>query len=358
MKNKQMHHLWIALLSLAGSAVSETADCGDGVELSMRQGDRSNFSIPLNETCSAALITFSDNTDLMLDLRTNSSCPNESLEAQTFTTVIGSDTPEGVATLTFQCSGQVYCMSIDVVAANNSDSQTSIRSVCTNLTDPNRESLGITAGAAPSSVASNGFIHNGTIGTPSTVSSSQSQAPEDYSSTVPALLSGSTGFSTIRGASVLGNDTNAASLSNPGGSQLSSQSYPVVSLRTNSTTAAMVTAFSSQTPYPSISQTVIASLDRTDTITPTITTISPSDGDTTISSTATNFSDDSDVPSIETASQSPEGNQPTGSSLTANPTASAMTAQPFGNGTSMDFSTQAMSQDPSTCACYPLPTLS
>jgi hypothetical protein len=314
----------------------------------MRQGDRSTFSIPLNETCSAALITFSDNTDLMLDLRTNSSCPNESLEAQTFTTVIGSDTPEGVATLTFQCSGQVYCMSIDVMTANNSDSQTSIRSVCTNLTDPVRESLGTTAGAAPLPVASNGSIYNGTIGTPSTV----------FSSTVPALLSGSTGFSTIRGASVLGNDTNAASLSNPGGSQLHSQSYPVVSVGTNSTTAAMVATSPSQTPYPSISQTVMAPLDRTDIITPTSTTMSPSDGDTTISSTATNFSDDNDVPSIETASQSPEGNQPTGSSLTANPTASAMTAQPFGNGTSMDFSTQAMSQDPSTCACYPLPTLS
>jgi hypothetical protein len=220
------------------------------------------------------------------------------------------------------------------------------------------ESLGTTAGAAPLSVTSNGFIHNGTIGTPSTVSSSQSQAPEDYSSTVPALLSGSTGFSTIRGASVLRNDTNTASLSDPGGSQLYSQSYPVVSVGINSTTAAMVAAFSSQTPYPSNSQTVMASLDRTDTIAPTITTISPSDGDTTNSSTATNFSDDNDVPSIGTVSQSPEGNQPTGAYPTANPTASAMTAQPLGNGTSMDFSTQAMSQDPSTCACYPLPTFS
>jgi hypothetical protein len=353
-----MHHYWIALLSLAGSAVSETAECGDGVELSMRQGDRSTFSIPLNETCSAALITFSDNTDLMLDLRTNSSCPNESLEAQTFTTVIGSGTPEGVATLTFQCSGQVYCMSIDVVTANSSDSQTSIRSVCTNLTDPVRESLGTTAGAVPLSVASNGFIHNGTIGTPTTVSSSQSLAPEDYSSTAPALLSGSTGFSTIRAAGVFGNNTDTASLSTPGGSQLYSQNYPAVSAVTNSTTAAMVAAFPSQTPYSSTSQTVVAPLGRTDTILPTITAISPSDGDTTISSTAANFSDDNDVPSIGTASQSPEGNQPTDSYPTANPTASAMTAQPLGNGTSMDFSTQAMSQDPSTCACYPLPTFS
>ncbi|KAG9755742.1 hypothetical protein KCU73_g5262, partial [Aureobasidium melanogenum] len=109
MKNTRAYYFWVALSTLMGSAVSEKADCRDGLELNTRQGDQSTFSIPLNETCSAALITFSD-------------------EAQTFTTVIGSDTPEGVATLTFQCGGQVYCMSIDVVTANTSDSQTSIQS--------------------------------------------------------------------------------------------------------------------------------------------------------------------------------------------------------------------------------------
>jgi hypothetical protein len=351
-----MNHSLIALLSLARSAVSETAECGDGVELSMRQGDRSTFSIPLNETCSAALITFSDDTDLMLDLRTNSSCPYTSSVAQTFTTVIGSDTPEGVATLTFQCNGQVYCMSIDVVTTNISDSQTSIHSVCANLTDPVGESLGATAGASQASKVGNGLMHDGSMGSSTTVPSNQSQALQGNSSITKALLSGSTGFSTIRGASVLGNDANTTSLNSLDGGQADSPTRSAVSVVANLTTTAMAAAFVSGTPYSPISQVLMASSDRNDTTMPTMTTAPPSDSDTTISPTATSLPDGDNATLIGTANQSPAKSQFVGSNSTATPTVPAMAAQSLGNGTSMDLPSQATGQDPSTCACYPLPT--
>jgi hypothetical protein len=198
MRNTQAYYFWVALFTLMRSAFSEKADCGDGLELNTRQGDQSTFSIPLNETCSAALITFSDGTDLVLDLRTNSSCPYASSEAQTFTTVIGSDTPEGVATLTFQCSGQVYCMSIDVVTANISDSQTSIHSVCVNTTETALESLGAVVGATQASGVSNGSMPEGSMMTSTTIRSSSLQALQGNSSMTKALLGSSTGFSTIQ----------------------------------------------------------------------------------------------------------------------------------------------------------------
>ncbi|CAD0056130.1 hypothetical protein D6C78_10782 [Aureobasidium pullulans] len=357
MRIKQINHSWIALLSFAGSAVSETAECGDGVELSIRQGDRSTFSIPLNETCSAALITFSDDTDLMLNLRTNSSCPYTSSEAQTFTTVIGSDAPEGVATLTFQCNGQVYCMSIDVVTTNISDSQTSIHSVCANLTDPVRESLGTTAGVTRASGVGNGSMHDGSMGSSTTVSSNQSQALRGNSSITTALLSASTGFSTIRGASVLGNDADTTSLNSLDGGQFASLTRSAVSVVANLTTTTMSAAFVTGTPSLPISQALMASSDRNDTTMPTKPTVPPSDSDTTISPTATSLLDGDDATLIGTANQSPAESQFVGSNSTAYPTAPAMAAQSLGNGTSMDLPTQATGQDPSTCACYPLPTL-
>jgi hypothetical protein len=356
MRIKQINRFWIALLSFAGSAVSETAECGDGVELSIRQGDRSTFSIPLNETCSAALITFSDDTDLMLDLRTNSSCPYTSSEAQTFTTVMGSDAPEGVTTLTFQCNGQVYCMSIDIVTTNISDSRTSIDSVCANLTDPVRESSGITAGATQASGVGNGSIHDGSMGSSTTVPSNQSQALHGNSSITTALLSGSTGFSTIRGASVLGIDANTTSLNSLDGGQSAFPTRSAVSVVANLTTTTMAAAFVSGTLYSPISQVLMASSDRNDTTMPTKTTVPPSDSDTTISPTTTSLLDGDNAALIGTANQSPAKSQSVGSNSTANPTAPAMAAQSFENGTSMDLPTQAMNQDPSTCACYPLPT--
>ncbi|TIA28646.1 hypothetical protein D6C78_10645 [Aureobasidium pullulans] len=350
------YYFWVALFTLMRSAFSEKADCGDGLELNTRQGDQSTFSIPLNETCSAALITFSDGTDLVLDLRTNSSCPYASSEAQTFTTVIGSDTPEGVATLTFQCSGQIYCMSIDVVAANISDSQTSIHSVCVNTTETALESLGAVAGATQASGVSNGSMPEGSMMTSTTIRSSSSQALEGNSSMTKALLGSSTGFSTIRGASELGNATNATGLNNSDSGLPSPQSGPIVSDGTTFTTTAMVATFSSGTSYPPTFQTAMASLDKSDTIVPTASITAPSSvGNTTIP-TATSLIDGNDLYPIETANQLLEESQPVESNYIENPTVLPTSPQPLGNGTTMNLPTQAAGQDPSTCACYPLPT--
>ncbi|KAH0403727.1 hypothetical protein KCU89_g1842, partial [Aureobasidium melanogenum] len=356
MKNTRAYYFWVALSTLMGSAVSEKADCRDGLELNTRQGDQSTFSIPLNETCSAALITFSDGTDLVLDLRTNSSCPYASSEAQTFTTVIGSDTPEGVATLTFQCGGQVYCMSIDVVTANTSDSQTSIQSVCVDLTETARESLGAAAGSTQASGVSNGSTPEGSMMTSTAIRSSPSQVLQGNSSMTKALLGSSTGFSTIRGATELGNTTNATSLNNPHSSLSSPQSGPIVSDGTTLTTTAMVATFSSGTSYPPTFQTAMASLDKSDTIVPTTSITAPSGVGTTTPPAATSLIDGNDLDPIATANQLPEESQPVESNYMENPTALPTSPQPLGNGTTLNLPTQQVGQDPSTCACYPLPT--
>lgn len=336
-----MNYLCIALLSLARSAVSEKAKCGDGVELNMQQGDQSNFSIPLNETCSAALITFSDGTDLTLDLQTNSPCPYASSQAQTFTTIIGSDTPEGVATLTFQCSEQVYCMSIDVVAANNSNSETSIYSVCADVTNSARES-GVAAGATQVSGVSN-------MMTSATTPSSPTQAPQSNWTITTALGGALTGFSTISGASVLGDTTDATSLGSSDGGQSPSSDGPVISAGTDSTATTMVAAFLSDSSYSSTSQTVTASPDGSDDTNPVLTTVA-------MLPTATSSLDANWTTSIETANQLPGENRPTGSKLTEKPTAPPVAAQSLGNGTSTNLPTEVDGQNPSTCACYPLPT--
>ncbi|KAG9765679.1 hypothetical protein KCU73_g315, partial [Aureobasidium melanogenum] len=348
MRNDQMNYLWIALLSLAGSTVSEKAKCGDGVELNMQQGDSSTFSIPLNETCSAALITFSDGTDLTLDLQTNSSCPYASLEAQTFTTVIGSDTPEGIATLTFHCSEQVYCMSIDVVTANNSNSETSIQSVCADVTNPARES-GVAAGVTQVSRISNGLMHAGGMMTSATTPSSPTQAPQGNWTVATALVGASTGFSTIHGASVLGNNTNATTLASPDGVQSPSPDVSAMSTGTDSTATTMAAAFSSDASYSSTSQTVTASLGGSDDMNPTLTTAA-------MLPTATSSLGASGTTSIETANQLPGENRPTGSKPTDNRTAPPVAAQSLGNGTATNLPTEVDGQGPSTCACYPLPT--
>ena len=343
-----MNYLCIALLSLARSAVSEKAKCGDGVELNMQQGDRSTFSIPLNETCSAALITFSDGTDLTLDLQTNSSCPYASSQAQTFTTIIGSDTPEGVATLTFQCSEQVYCMSIDVVAANNSNSETSIYSVCADVTNSARES-GVAAGATQVSGASNGQMQAGNMMTSATTPSSPTQAPQSNWTITTALGGALTGFSTISGASVLGDTTDATSLGSSDGGQSPSSDGPVISAGTDSTATTMAATFSSDTSYSSTSQTVTASPGGSGDTNPTLTTLA-------MLPTAKSSLDANGTTSIETANQLPGENRPTGSKLTEKPTAPPVAAQSLGNGTSTNLPTEVDGQNPSTCACYPLPT--
>ena len=347
MRNDQMNYLWIALLSLAGSAVSEKAKCGDGVELDIQQGDRSTFSIPLNETCSAALMTFSDGTDLTLDLQTNSSCPYASSEAQTFTTIIRSDTPEGIATLTFQCSEQV-CMSIDVVAANNSDSETSIYSVCADATNLARES-GVAAGATQVSGASNGQMQAGNMMTSATTPSSPTQAPQSNWTTTTALGSALTGFSTIPGASVLGNTTNATSLGSSNGGQSPSSDGSAISAGTDSTATTVAATFSSDTSYSSTLQTVTASPGGSGDTNPTLTTVA-------MLPTATSSLDANGTTSIEIANQLPGENRPTRSKPTEEPTAPPVAAQSLGDGTSTDLPTEVDGQDPSTCACYPLPT--
>ncbi|KAH0282809.1 hypothetical protein KCU62_g9465, partial [Aureobasidium sp. EXF-3399] len=314
----------------------------------MQQGDQSTFSIPLNETCSAALITFSDGTDLTLDLQTNSSCPYASSEAQTFTTIIGSDTPEGIATLTFQCSEQVYCMSIDVVTANNSNSKTSIHSVCADVTNPARES-GVAARATQVSGVSDGQMHAGSMKTSATTPLSPTQASQSNWTITTALDSALTGFSTIAGASVLGYTTNATSLSSPDGGQSPSSDVSAISTGTDSTATTMAAAFSSDTSYSSTSQTVTASPGGSDDTNPTLTTVA-------MLPTATSSLDANGTTSIETASQLPGENRPTGAKPIEKLTAPPVAAQFLGNGTSANLPTEVDGQDPSTCACYPLPT--
>ncbi|KAG9697785.1 hypothetical protein KCV03_g9333, partial [Aureobasidium melanogenum] len=354
MRKYQVNSFWVALLSLAGSALSEKAECGDGVEFNTRQGDQSTFSIPLNETCSAALITFSDGTDSMLDLQTNSSCPYVNSEAQTFTTVFGADTSEGVATLTFQCSGQVYCMSINVVKSNDTDSQTWIQSICADPTGSARESLNA-AGTIQTSGVSDGPMHEGSIVTSTSTLSSPSSALQDISSMTTASLSGSTGFSTIRGASGSRNGTNATSLDTPGGGQSSSQSRSAVSVEINFTTTTTGVAVLSNTPYSSTSQAATASPEGTNDVVPALTTGLLS-GVHTMLPTGTNQSNGNPETSIKTPNQTSEDSQPVESEYAEKPTMLPVTGQALANGTTMELPTQAAGQDPSTCACFPLPT--
>ena len=355
MRKYQVNSFWVALLSLAGSALSEKAECGDGVEFNTRQGDQSTFSIPLNETCSAALITFSDGTDSMLDLQTNSSCPYVNSEAQTFTTVFGADTSEGVATLTFQCSGQVYCMSINVVKSNNSDSQTWIQSVCADLTNSARESLNAAAGTIQTLGVSDGPMHEGSIVTSTSTLSSPSKALQDITSMTTSSLSGSTGFSTIRGASGSRNGTNATSLDTRGGGQSSSQGRSAVSVETNFTTTTTGVAVLSNTPYSSTSQAATASPEATGNIMPAATTGLLS-GAHTMLPTSTNQSNGNPETSIKTANYTSKDSQPVESEYAEKPTMLPVTGQALANGTTMELPTQAAGQDPSTCACFPLPT--
>ncbi|KAH0182628.1 hypothetical protein KCV03_g10243, partial [Aureobasidium melanogenum] len=325
MRETQTSFLWFALLGFARSVLSEKADCGDGLELNALQGVESTFSIPVKKPCSAALITFSD-------------------EAQTFATVIGSDAPEGIATLTFQCSEQVYCMSINVAEGNVSDSQTSIRSVCANLTNTSRESSGAAIGATQVSKVSGESAHQESIPT------SQS----DLSITT-TLSDGSNGFSTSLGAGVLGNGTYTASLDSIGLSQLASQTLFGLSAGTTLTTSSTWAASPSRTSNVPISQTTMLSLNRSDTVMPATTTAPPDDADVSTSKTATTLNNDNST-AEGTDIQLPYGNQSRESDSSPDPTAQPITVYPLQNDTRTTSPTQKASQDPSTCACYPLPT--
>ncbi|CAD0083663.1 unnamed protein product [Aureobasidium vineae] len=344
MRETQTSFVWFALLGFARSVVSEKADCGDGLELNALQGVESTFSIPVKKPCSAALITFSDGTDSMLDPRTNTSCHNPTSEAQTFATVIGSDAPEGIATLTFQCSEQVYCMSINVAEGNGSDSQTSIRSVCANLTNPSHESSGAATGATQVPKVSDEPAHQGSTLT--------SQSDLSITTTSP---SGSNGLGTSLGAGVLGNATYATGLDSIGLSQSASQTLFGMSAGTTPTTSSTWAASPSRTSNVSIFQTTMVSLYRTDTIMPATTTAPPDDADAITSKSATTLNDDNSTEK-GTDIQLPYGNQSRESKSSSDPTVQPITAYPLQNDTRTTSSTQAASQDPSTCACYPLPT--
>ncbi|KAG9625473.1 hypothetical protein KCU64_g19259, partial [Aureobasidium melanogenum] len=344
MRETQTSFLWFALLGFARSVLSEKADCGDGLELNALQGVESTFSIPVRKPCSAALITFSDGTDLMLDPRTNTSCHNPISEAQTFATVIGSDAPEGIATLTFQCSEQVYCMSINVAEGNVSDSRTSIRSVCANLTNASRESSGAAIGTTQVSKVSGESAHQESITT------SQSDL-----SITKTLSNGSNGFSTSLGAGVLGNGTYTASIDSIGLSQSASQTLFSLSAGTTLTTSSTSTASPSRTSNVSISLTTMLSLNRSDTVMPATTTAPPDDADVSTFKTATTLNNDNST-AEGTDIQLPYGNQSRESDSSPDPTAQLITAYPLQNDTRTTSPTQTASQDPSTCACYPLPT--
>ncbi|KAG9543644.1 hypothetical protein KCU71_g11330, partial [Aureobasidium melanogenum] len=344
MRETQTSFLWFALLGFARSVLSEKADCGDGLELNALQGVESTFSIPVKKPCSAALITFSDGTDLMLDPRTNTSCHNPISEAQTFATVIGSDAPEGIATLTFQCSEQVYCMSINVAEGNVSDSQTSVRSVCPNLTNTSRESSGAAIGATQVSKVSGKSAHQGSAPTSQSDLSISTTSSDD-----------SNGFSASLGVGVLGNGTYTASLDSIGLSQSASQTLFDLSAGTTLTTSSTWAPSPSRTSDVPISRTTMLSLNRSDTVMPATTTAPLYHADVSTSKTATTLSDDNST-AKGTDIQLPYGNQSRELESSPDSTAQPITAYPLQNDTGTTSPTQTASQDPSTCACYPLPT--
>lgn len=340
MKILQANYFWLALLSLTEYAFSQKADCGDGLTLDVQQGDPFTFSIPLNQTCSAALATFSDGSDFILDPHTNTSCHRPGSTSQTFTTVIGTDVSRGMATMTFQCGGEVYCISINVAEGNGSESRTSISGICTNSTNQARESSGGSSGSILLPTAAGGTAYEGSVesSTSAVMPFGTSPATQGSLGASTAMLGNSTGFSTIRGTNLPGTDPSVTGLESIDG------------IRTTSKTTSGMTDAGSAYATSQASPDMTDDTGLTDSVLATSLPYSPY---AQTSQAATIQAISSQTSMTTSVLQTLAGSGIAG----PNSTAVVDSTSPLQSGDVRASSTAAAGQDPSTCACFPLPSL-